>query len=63
MVLLFAMFIVPIIGAGPIWSTYATVMEQRNSYSWTVLLQINNFYSANYDEKGWLQTLAKLQFE
>ena len=51
MVLMFAMFFMPMIGAGPIWPTYATVMAPCNTYWWTVLLQINNLYPKNYDEK------------
>jgi len=50
-VLIFGMFIVPMIGHGPIWSTYETVMQPCGSYWWTVLLQINNFYPYNFDEK------------
>ena len=38
MVLMFAMFMMPMIGAGPIWPTYATVMAPCNTYWWTVLL-------------------------
>ena len=57
-ILIFSMFIVPFLGAGPIWSNYATVMAPCNDYWWTVLLQINNFYPrASFDDKcmpwGW----------
>jgi len=47
----FAMYIITYFGQGPIWPTYETVMAPCNKYWWTVPLQINNFYPANFDDK------------
>lgn len=49
--LVFAMYIIVILGQGPIWPTYEQVMEPCNKYWWTVPLQINNFYPSNFDDK------------
>lgn len=52
--LLFALFIVPLLGAGPVWSTYnEKVMAPCQSYWWTNLLLINNIVPANgtFDDK------------
>jgi len=51
-VLAFAMYVVPIMGYGPIWNTYEEVIQPCNQYWWTVLIQINNFYPASsFDDK------------
>ena len=51
-VLLFAMFILPFAGSGPIWQTYETVMKPCDSYWWTVLAQVNNVYpTQSFDDK------------
>ena len=41
----------PWFGKGPIWNTYSKVMQGCNSYWWTNLVFINNFYPLNYDDK------------
>jgi len=52
MVLIFALFMLPFLGSGPIWSTYQTVMAPCETYWWTVLLQVNNIYPRNsFDDK------------
>lgn len=52
MVLIFSLFLVPFLGAGPIWSLYQQVMAPCETYWWTVLLQVNNIYPRqSFDEK------------
>ena len=51
-VLMFSMFIVPFLGAGPIWQLYEKVMAPCQDNWWTVLLQMNNLYPASsFDDK------------
>ena len=52
MVLLFAMFILPFAGSGPIWESYETVMKPCGTYWWTVPTQVNNIYpTQSFDDK------------
>ena len=47
----FGILVMPVFGKGPIWNTYAKVMQGCESYWWTNLIFINNFYPVNYDDK------------
>lgn len=49
--LLFAIYIVPYQGLGPLWINYVNYIKPCNTLWWTNLIYINNFYPANYDEK------------
>lgn len=49
--LIFGMFLLPLLGSGPIWSKYAKVMQPCQTYWWTTLLYINNFYPSNMDDR------------
>jgi len=40
--LLLALFIVPLIGSGPVWNWYAQTIEPCRAFWWTNLLFINN---------------------
>ncbi len=52
--LIFAMYIVPMIGGGPIWETYQTkVMQPCYTLWWTNLLFVNNIIptTGTFDDK------------
>lgn len=52
--LLFALFLVPMLGAGPIWSNYEqSVMLPCQNYWWTNVLLVNNIVpmNASFDQK------------
>lgn len=48
---LFAMYVWPHIGTGPIWNNYVNLMKPCNQYWWTTFLYINNLYPNNFDDK------------
>ena len=45
-IILFLMYLLPLVGKGPIWSTISVNILPKNceNYWWTNLLYINNFY-------------------
>lgn len=49
--MLFAMYLMPKIGYGPIWKTYEEVMAPCSDYWWTNVLFVNNFYPSSFDDK------------
>lgn len=49
--MLLAMYLLPKIGYGPVWNTYEQVIEPCQSYWWTNVLFVNNFYPTAFDDK------------
>jgi len=45
------LFLMPMIGSGPIWNSFQTAVQGCNSYWWTNLVWVNNVYPRNYDDK------------
>lgn len=50
---LFAMFVIPLLGSGPIWDKYSEqIMKPCETYWWTNLLYVNNIVPArSFDDK------------
>lgn len=51
---IFALYIVPLLGAGPVWNNYEElVMKPCKEYWWTNLLYVNNIVPSNgsFDDK------------
>lgn len=57
---LFFTFIGPSLGTGPLWHGYYKTIEPCQTYWWTTMIYINNFYPQNFDDKcmPWLWYLA-----
>ena len=53
--LLLALFIVPLIGSGPVWESYEQAIEPCRTAWWTNLLFVNNILpdptNGSYDDK------------
>ena len=49
--LLATMFFLPLIGSGPIWNNFETIMAPCQTYWWTNMVWVSNFYPQNYDDK------------
>jgi len=66
-IILFSMYLFPLIGKGPVWSTIIakTHANTCKDYWWTNLLYVNNFYPADFEKEciGWGWYLANdMQF-
>jgi peptidoglycan/LPS O-acetylase OafA/YrhL len=49
--MLFTLFIVPLLGFGPIWDKFSQATAGCSQNWWTNLLWINNVYPQQYDDK------------
>jgi hypothetical protein len=44
-------YLIPLVGSGPIWMNYQTMLAPCNSNWWTNMVYINNVYPREYDDK------------
>lgn len=51
MAILGLLYLVPIIGSGPIWNKFKTATQGCDTYWWTNIIWINNLYPRNFDDK------------
>ena len=49
--LLLLVYFLPLMGFGPIWKNFATLVEPCQTKWWTNMIWVNNFYPANFDDK------------
>jgi len=51
MALLATLYLLPLLGTGPIWNKFDTSVAGCNNYWWTNLIWINNIYPRNFEDK------------
>jgi hypothetical protein len=49
--LLMIVYIMPYVGSGPIWNTFATLTAPCTSNWWTNVIWVNNLYPRNFNDK------------
>lgn len=50
-IILATLYLLPLMGYGPIWNNFATATAGCNDNWWTNLVWINNLYPRNFDDK------------
>ena len=51
MALLAVVYILPYVGSGPVWGSFADATQPCHTHWWTNVLWVNNLYPVNYDDK------------